>query len=74
MAVVDVAAPMTGTVLEIKVRTGQPVSEGEELVVVESMKMEIPVESELAGTVGEIRVAVHDHIDEGAILLQLETA
>jgi acetyl-CoA carboxylase biotin carboxyl carrier protein len=50
------------------------VSEGEELVVVESMKMEIPVESELAGTVGEIRVAVHDHIDEGAILLQLETA
>jgi acetyl-CoA carboxylase biotin carboxyl carrier protein len=65
---------MTGTVLEIKVRTGQPVSEGEELVVVESMKMEIPVESELAGTVGEIRVAVHDHIDEGAILLQLETA
>ena len=65
---------MTGTVLEIKVRTGDSVSPGDELVVVESMKMEIPVESDQAGTVGEVLVAVDGHVDEGDVILRLETA
>jgi acetyl-CoA carboxylase biotin carboxyl carrier protein len=71
---VDVHAPMTGTVLEVKVRSGQAVAVGDELVVVESMKMEIPVECEQAGTVRDILVAIDGHIDEGDIILRLETA
>ncbi len=47
---------------------------GDELMVVESMKMEIPVECPVAGTVVEVLVAVEDHVDEGAILMRLETA
>jgi biotin carboxyl carrier protein len=65
---------MTGTILEIKVTSGQTVAEGDELIIVESMKMEIPVESPQAGSVGEILVTVDDHIDEGRVLLRLETA
>lgn len=74
LALLHVPAPMTGTILEINVTSGQTVAEGDELIVVESMKMEIPIESPAAGTVEEILVAVRDHIDEGALLLRLETA
>lgn len=73
MAIVDVAAPMTGTVLEVKVNAGQAVAEGDELVVVESMKMEIPIESPASGTVAEVLVAVAGHVDEGTVVVRLET-
>jgi biotin carboxyl carrier protein len=65
---------MTGTVREIHVPAGRAVAAGDELMVVESMKMEIPVECPVAGTVVEVLVAVEDHVDEGAILIRLETA
>ncbi len=72
MAIQDVPAPMTGTVKEIIVSVGDRVNMGEELVIIESMKMEIPVESPMAGVVAEICVQPPAQIEEGALLLRLE--
>jgi acetyl-CoA carboxylase biotin carboxyl carrier protein len=72
MAIQDVPAPMTGTMKEVLVSVGDHVNAGEELLIIESMKMEIPVESPAAGTVAEILVAPPDRINEGALLLRLE--
>ncbi len=72
MAIQDIPAPMTGTVLEILVNVGDRVNEGEELVIIESMKMEIPVESPTTGTVAAVVATVAAPIEEGALLLRLE--
>ena len=67
----DVAAHITGTVWEIKVNVGDSVSEGQALVVLESMKMEMPVESESAGKVTEIHVKEGQPVTEGDPLVTL---
>jgi acetyl-CoA carboxylase biotin carboxyl carrier protein len=67
----EVEAQITGNVWKIQVALGDEVSEGDELVILESMKMEIPVESPAAGRVSEIRVAEGESIEEGAVLLVL---
>ena len=67
----DVEAQITGNVWKIQVAVGDAVAEGDELVILESMKMEIPVESPAAGKVAEIRVNEGDSIEEGAVLLVL---
>ena len=54
------------------VEVGQTVDEGHELVILESMKMEIPVEAPCAGTVVEIRVAPEDQITEGDVVAVIE--
>lgn len=68
----EVEAQITGNVWKIQVAVGDTVSEGDELVILESMKMEIPVESPGAGRVAEIRVSEGDSIEEGAVLVVLE--
>jgi len=68
----EVEAQITGNVWKIRVAVGDGVSQGDELVILESMKMEIPVESPADGQVTEIRVAEGDSIEEGAILLVLD--
>ena len=70
MALVDVPAPMNGTVFELVAAVGDAVNEGDELLILESMKMEIPVESPQPGSVAEILVAPEQQIEEGQILLQ----
>ncbi len=72
MAVVDVTSPMSGSIFELLVSTGDAVTEGQEVLVLDSMKMEIPVESPTAGTVSEMLVAEGDAIDEGALLLKID--
>lgn len=67
----DVEAQITGNVWKIQVSVGDDVREGDELVILESMKMEIPVESPADGQVSEIRVNEGDSIEEGAVLLVL---
>jgi len=67
-----VEAQITGNVWKIQVAVGDSVNEGDELVILESMKMEIPVESPAGGKVLEIRVAEGDSIEEGAVLLVLD--
>jgi biotin carboxyl carrier protein len=72
MAQMDVPAPMAGSIKEVLVEVGEKVDEGQELVILESMKMEIPVESPGAGSVIEVLVSATSTIEEGQPLLRLE--
>ena len=68
----EVRAEITANVWQVRVEVGQQVSPGDELVVLESMKMEIPVVSPLAGTVTEIRVAPDTQVQEGDVVAVIE--
>jgi len=68
----DVAAHITGTVWKIEVKVGQKVSSGDTLVILESMKMEMPVEATEDGTVKEIRCKEAQAVNEGDVLVVLE--
>jgi acetyl-CoA carboxylase biotin carboxyl carrier protein len=70
--VADVAAHITGTVWKIECAVGDTVSEGDTVVVLESMKMEMPVEAEDAGTVSVIHVQEGQAVREGEPLVTLE--
>jgi acetyl-CoA carboxylase biotin carboxyl carrier protein len=65
----QVAAHITGTVWKIEVSVGQKVSAGDTLVILESMKMEMPVESPVAGAVVEIRCQPGQAVSEGDVLV-----
>ena len=67
----DVAAHITGTVWKIEVKVGQKVSAGDTLVILESMKMEMPVEATEDGTVAEIRCKESQSVNEGDVLVVL---
>lgn len=64
----QVEAQITGNVWKIEKAVGDAVAEGETLIILESMKMEIPVEAPCAGTLAEIRVAEGQSVEEGAVL------
>ena len=68
----DVEAHITGTVWKIECQVGQEVEEGDTLVILESMKMEMPVEAEDEGTVREIRCEEGQSVSEGDTLVILE--
>jgi acetyl-CoA carboxylase biotin carboxyl carrier protein len=68
----NVEAHITGTVWKIECQVGQSVEEGDTLVILESMKMEMPVEAEDGGTVTEIRCAEGQSVSEGDTLVVLE--
>jgi acetyl-CoA carboxylase biotin carboxyl carrier protein len=68
----EIRAEMPGVVLEILASQGSPVATGEALLVLESMKMEIPVESPIDGRLVEMHVAVGDQIEENDLLATLE--
>lgn len=68
----EITANMAGTVLNVMVAAGDTVSEGQEVLMLESMKMEIPVESQGAGNVSEVKVNIGDFVNEGDVLLVLE--
>jgi len=63
---------MVANVLSISVSVGDAIAKGDVLLLLESMKMEIPVLSEIPGTVVEIAVAPGDVIQEGDLLIRLE--
>ena len=62
---VQVFAEVTGTVWIVEVQPGQVVSEGDTLLIVESMKMEIPVTAPSTGAVTEVLVAQGDMVEDG---------
>ena len=68
----NVEAHITGTVWKIEVAVGDAVAEGDSVVILESMKMEMPVEAEDEGTVKEILVAEGQPVSEGDPLVVLE--
>ena len=71
-AVPDIEAHITGTVWKIEVKVGDEVSEGDTVVILESMKMEMPVEAEDDGKVAEIKCAEGQSGSEGDVLVVLE--
>lgn len=68
----DVQAHITGTVWKIEVQVGQQVSAGDTVVILESMKMEMPVEAPQGGTVKQIRCVEGQAVSEGDVLVVLE--
>jgi acetyl-CoA carboxylase biotin carboxyl carrier protein len=70
--VTEVSAEVTANVWKIEVAVGDAVEEGDTLLILESMKMEIPVESEEAGRVVELRVQEGQSVLEGDVLAVLE--
>ena len=66
-----VSAHITGTVWKIEVRPGDSVSEGQVCVILESMKMEMPVESPRAGTVEKVHVVEGQAVAEGDAVVTL---
>jgi acetyl-CoA carboxylase biotin carboxyl carrier protein len=68
----NIEAHITGNIWKVEVAVGDSVKEGDTVVILESMKMEIPVESEDDGTVKEIRCEEGQAVSEGDVLIVLE--
>jgi acetyl-CoA carboxylase biotin carboxyl carrier protein len=66
-----VTAHITGTVWKIEVKVGEEVAEGQTLVILESMKMEMPLEAPAAGKVEKVHVAEGQAVNEGDVLVTL---
>jgi acetyl-CoA carboxylase biotin carboxyl carrier protein len=69
---IDVCAHITGTVWKVEVEAGDRVESEQVLVILESMKMEMPVEAPEAGTVSAILVKPGASVEEGEVLLRLD--
>ena len=67
-----VRAEITANVWQVRTEVGAQVAAGQELVILESMKMEIPVEAPCAGVVTELRVQPDDKVVEGDVLIVIE--
>ncbi len=70
----NIESEVTGNVWKVETAIGATVAEGDVLLVLESMKMEIPVEAPAAGTVAELLVREEDAVTEDQLLAVLETA
>jgi acetyl-CoA carboxylase biotin carboxyl carrier protein len=68
----EIHATMAGTVLNILVAKGDQVSVGQDVLMLESMKMEIPIQSEVNSVVKEVKVNIGDFVNEDDILIVLE--
>jgi acetyl-CoA carboxylase biotin carboxyl carrier protein len=66
-----VSAHITGTVWKIEVKEGESVAEGQVCVILESMKMEMPVEAPEAGKVDKVHVTEGQAVNEGDVLVSL---
>jgi len=69
---VEIEAQIAGSVWKVEKAVGDAVEEEDVILVIESMKMEIPVEAPSAGTIREIRAAEGDSIEEGDVLAVLD--
>ena len=67
----EVRAEIAANVWQVAAEVGQVVAAGDVLVILESMKMEIPVEAPSGGTVTEVRVKPEDKVQEGDVLVVL---
>ncbi len=68
----EIIAPMGGKVLDVKVKPGDAVSDGDEVVILEAMKMELPVVAEASGTVKEVKCNKGDTVEAEGVLITLE--
>jgi len=67
-----VESEVAGNVWKIEVKAGDRVATGDVLIILESMKMEIPIESPRAGVVAELRVAAQQTVAEGQVVAVIE--
>ena len=70
----SLVAPMPGKIIAVAVKSGQPVSRGAALMILEAMKMEHTISAPRDGKVGEVFFKPGDQVNEGAELLKLEDA
>ncbi|PRO64658.1 acetyl-CoA carboxylase biotin carboxyl carrier protein subunit [Alkalicoccus urumqiensis] len=68
----EIRTEMAGNVWKILVGRGEEVKAGQELVILESMKMEIPVEAAQSGVVKEVLTEEGSFVDEGQVLMTFE--
>jgi acetyl-CoA carboxylase biotin carboxyl carrier protein len=68
----EIAAHIAGTIWKIEVSVGDPVSDGDTVVVLESMKMEMPVEAEQDGIVSKVACEEGQFVQEGDLLLVID--
>ena len=66
-----VKSPLPGVILDIKVNVGDTVKKGQTIIILEAMKMEIPVVAPQDGTLAGINVAVGDAVENGAVLASM---
>ncbi|MEK3809051.1 MULTISPECIES: acetyl-CoA carboxylase biotin carboxyl carrier protein subunit [unclassified Metabacillus] len=69
---IEIKASMAGTVLHVLVAAGDEVAAGQDVIMLESMKMEIPLDSPENGTVEEVKAEAGDFVNEGDVLLVLK--
>lgn len=67
-----ILAPIPGVILEVKVCEGAAVEMGQEVCVLEAMKMKNSIRSTRAGKIGAVRVAAGDHVKHGQVLMEYE--
>ena len=68
----EVRAEITANVWQVHVEAGQVVAEGDTLAILESMKMEIPVEAPVAGMVTSVAVKPDDQVQEGDLIATIQ--
>lgn len=68
----EIIAPMGGKVLEVKVNVGDTVNDGDEVIILEAMKMELPIVAEASGTVKEVKCKSGDAVEAEAVMIVLE--
>jgi len=66
-----IRASMAGTVWKVLVKPGDTVTPGQDVVILESMKMEIPITAEAGGTVTAVKVGEGDFVNEGDVVVEL---
>jgi biotin carboxyl carrier protein len=64
----EIRSPSVGKVLRVEVEAGAEVKRGAEVIVIESMKVEIPIKSPMDGRIKEVRVKAGDHIQRNHVL------
>jgi biotin carboxyl carrier protein len=69
---VEIVSPMPGTIIEVLVKTGDKVNADDELIILESMKMENPICAESDGTVTEVKVKEQDKVQANQVLLIID--
>ena len=73
MATTQITADVIGSVWRIEKSEGDKLAEGDLIMTLESMKMEIPVEAPVAGTLAKIMVKPEESVEEGQVLCQIES-